>query len=122
VILKIYLKRAYELPSPDDGFRVLVDRVWPRGISKDSLKLDLWLRGIAPSTELRKWFNHDLNRWGAFQGRYLVELKSHQDEIKTLQQLLQQGPVTLVYGTKDKTHNQAVVLRDYLLKIDAHKE
>lgn len=122
MILKIYLKRAYELPSLDDGFRVLVDRVWPRGISKDSLKLDLWLREIAPSTELRKWFNHDLNRWGAFQSRYLVELKSHQDEIKTLQQILQQGPVTLVYGTKDKTHNQAVVLRDYLLKIEAHKE
>jgi uncharacterized protein YeaO (DUF488 family) len=121
-LLKIFIQRAYEDPGPADGYRVLVDRVWPRGRSKETLKLDEWARELAPSTELREWFGHDPKRWIVFQQRYRDELGS--DEMRErLQRLLNDSgnqPVTLVYGAKDEEHNQAIVLRDVLL--DLHRK
>lgn len=114
--MDLRLRRAYEAPGPKDGYRVLVDRVWPRGVSRDAIQIDLWLKQVAPSTELRKWFGHDVANWSGFKSRYRRELKAVDAELKVLREKMQQGPVTLVYGAKDETHNQAVVLRDYLLQ------
>ena len=116
----VRLKRAYEPPADSDGARVLVDRLWPRGVSKAEAKLDLWLKEIAPSTELRKWFGHDPARWSEFQRRYRGELKQRPDEIAELQRLAERGPVTLIYSAHDERHNDAVVLRDFLLKQFEH--
>jgi uncharacterized protein YeaO (DUF488 family) len=113
--MDVQLKRAYEAACVEDGYRVLVDRLWPRGISKESLQIDLWLKEIAPSNELRKWFKHDIAKWPEFQKRYRHELKAADEELKILRERMQAGPLTLVYGAKDKIHNQAVVLRDYLI-------
>ena len=99
---------------------MLVDRLWPRGVSKAEAKLDLWLKEIAPSTELRKWFGHDPARWSEFQRRYADELKQRPDEIAELQRLAERGPVTLIYSAHDERHNDAVVLRDFLLKQFEH--
>jgi uncharacterized protein YeaO (DUF488 family) len=113
---KISIQRAYEDPGPEDGYRVLVDRVWPRGRSKETLKLDQWARELAPSAELREWFGHDPKRWTAFQQRYRDELGSEEMR-ERMQQLLQDSggqQITLVYGAKDEEHNQAIVLRDVL--------
>jgi uncharacterized protein YeaO (DUF488 family) len=119
---KIVIQRAYEEPGEHDGYRVLVDRVWPRGRSKETLKLDEWLRDIAPSAELRKWFGHDPERWAEFQRRYRAELAT--DEMRTLlQQLLSDAGsqrITLVYSARDEEHNQAIVLRDVLVHL--HKK
>jgi uncharacterized protein YeaO (DUF488 family) len=112
--MAIKLKRAYERPEADDGFRVLVDRLWPRGVSKNSAHLDLWLKEIAPSTPLRKWFGHDPKKWKEFRTRYLQELKEHAEEIDELLKHARQETVTLVYGAKDEEHNDAVVLKEYL--------
>jgi uncharacterized protein YeaO (DUF488 family) len=117
--LKIAIQRAYEAPSPDDGYRVLVDRVWPRGRSKETLKLDQWARELAPSTELREWFGHDPDRWAVFQQRYRDELDSEEMR-KLMQQLVSDSggqQITLVYGAKDEEHNQAIVLREVLLHL-----
>lgn len=119
---QIRLKRAYEDKAPGDGYRVLVDRVWPRGRSKETLGLDLWARDLAPSSELRKWFAHDAKRWEGFQQRYREELEDEQKQAQ-MRQLLEQAKgqiITLVYGAKDETHNQAVVLRDVLRKLAGH--
>jgi len=110
----VTIKRAYEPADDHDGFRVLVDRIWPRGMSKSSLKIDLWLKEIAPSTQLRKWFNHDSMKWEVFQRRYLAELQQAGDQLGYLRKQLSNGPLTLIYSAKDKEHNQAVVLRDLL--------
>ena len=118
----IRLKRAYEPPAESDGARVLVDRLWPRGVSKADAKLDLWLKEIAPSTELRKWFGHDPARWSEFQRRYADELKQRPDEIAELQRLAERGPVTLIYSAHDERHNDAVVLRDFLLTQFEHSQ
>ena len=112
--MAIKLKRAYERPEADDGFRVLVDRLWPRGVSKNSAHFDLWLKEIAPSTPLRKWFGHDPKKWKEFHTRYLRELKEHTEEIDELLKHARQETVTLVYGAKDEEHNDAVVLKEYL--------
>lgn len=112
--MAIKLKRAYERPEADDGFRVLVDRLWPRGVSKNSAHFDLWLKEIAPSTPLRKWFGHDPKKWKEFRTRYLRELKEHTEEIDELLKHARQETVTLVYGAKDEEHNDAVVLKEYL--------
>lgn len=105
------IKRVYEAPAADDGTRVLVDRVWPRGVSKEEAKLDLWLKEIAPSTELRKWFGHVPDKYPEFKKRYLQELSGN----PALQQLKEMsGTVTLLYGAKDEVHNQAVVLSGLL--------
>jgi uncharacterized protein YeaO (DUF488 family) len=111
----IKLKRAYDPPSPEDGKRILVDRLWPRGISKEKAALDQWMKEIAPSTELRKWFGHDPKRWTEFRRRYAEELRQHPDLVAKLRSLAKQGTVTLVYAARDETHNDAVVLRGLLL-------
>lgn len=112
--MAILLKRVYEAPGPDDGFRVLVDRLWPRGVSKDSARIDLWLKDIAPSTSLRKWFDHDPAKWNEFSDRYLSELRHNADAAEQLMEQAHRGPVTLVYGAKDKEHTHALVLKAYL--------
>lgn len=111
----VRLKRAYEPPSPDDGTRVLIDRLWPRGVSKDHAALDQWMKDIAPSTELRKWFGHDPAKWDEFRRRYAAELHRHADLLEQLRVLAQKGPVTLVYSAHDELHNDAVELRNVLL-------
>ena len=117
--LQINLKRAYEDKTRSDGYRVLVDRVWPRGRSKETLGLDQWARDLAPSSELRKWFDHDVQRWEEFQLRYRDELKDKEKQ-EQMRQLLAEADgrtITLVYGARDTEHNQAVVLRDALLHL-----
>lgn len=114
----IKLKRIYEPYSKDDGYRVLVDRLWPRGESKEKAHLDLWLKEIAPSTELRKWFGHDPNKWEEFEKRYKKELESKPELFKQLKALLNKHKqVTLLYGARDIEHNDAVVLVKLLEKI-----
>ena len=108
------VKRVYEEPSPKDGFRVLVERLWPRGISKERAALDLWLKDIAPSTELRKWFDHDPEKWKEFSGRYAKELKAQPDLVRQLRQDAKTKTVTLIYGSHDEEHNGALVLKKYL--------
>ncbi|KXK22872.1 MAG: hypothetical protein UZ15_CFX003000807 [Chloroflexi bacterium OLB15] len=112
--MSIQLKRAYVAASADDGYRVLVDRLWPRGISKEQAKVDLWLKEIAPSNDLRKWFEHDPAKWGEFKKRYGQELDSHPDLVKQLADLVKARKVTLVYGAKNEEFNQAVALKEYL--------
>ena len=111
----VKLKRAYERPSAADGTRVLVDRLWPRGIKKADAKVDHWVKELAPSTELRKWFGHDPTRWQEFRRRYAGELRQHNDQVDRLRDLARAGPITLVYAAHDEIHNDAVVLRDILL-------
>ena len=111
----IRLKRAYEEPSPQDGTRVLVDRLWPRGITKERAALDHWAKELAPSTALRKWFHHEPRLWEEFRRRYVEELQHNQEPLDRLRELARQGPVTLVFSARDETHNDAVVLRDILL-------
>jgi uncharacterized protein YeaO (DUF488 family) len=112
--VKTPLKRVYEPPSEADGTRILVDRLWPRGLSKDKAHVDLWLKEIAPSTELRRWFGHAPERWEEFQRRYRAELEANGDAVSELKAALGGGPATLVYGAKDEAHNDAVVLAAYL--------
>jgi uncharacterized protein YeaO (DUF488 family) len=109
------IKRVYEPAEAGDGARVLVDRVWPRGVTKEAAALTLWLKDIAPSTELRKWFGHEPERWEEFRRRYHAELEQDQDALAELRELRGKGRVTLLYGAHDTEHNQAVALRDYLL-------
>ena len=112
------IKRIYEPPERADGFRVLVDRIWPRGVSKGAAHLDLWLKEIAPSTELRKWFGHDPKRWSAFSGKYQKELSEKRDLVRQLKTLeADHGTVTLLYGAHDPSHNQAVVLSHVLKNV-----
>lgn len=110
--MKIRIKRVYEQPDKHDGRRILVDRLWPRGLTKEKASVDLWLKDIAPSTALRKWFGHDPDKWEAFKERYLAELKNNSEPIRLLKQELDKGVVTLVYGAKDKEHNEAVVIQE----------
>ena len=112
--MKPALKRVYEPPSETDGTRILIDRLWPRGLSKDKAHVDLWLKAIAPSTELRQWFGHDPDRWAEFQSRYRAELEANPDAVAELISALRRGPATLVYGARDETRNDAVVLADWL--------
>ncbi|PYD49231.1 DUF488 domain-containing protein [Novacetimonas pomaceti] len=110
----IRTRRVYDPPGPDDGRRVLVDRLWPRGISHERADLTLWLKDIAPSTELRKWFGHDPARWEEFRARYVAELRASPDAVRQILSLPGRGPITLLYGARDTRHNEAVVLADYL--------
>ncbi|MEO9170904.1 MAG: DUF488 family protein [Candidatus Baltobacteraceae bacterium] len=117
MVQEIFLKRAYEPSSRSDGFRVLVDRLWPRGVSKVRLRLDMWAKAVSPSTALRKWFGHDVERWAGFRERYKDELKDP-DARQAIKDILdsaaQSSAITLVYGAKDSEHNEAVVLRAVL--------
>lgn len=117
----IRLKRAYEPAAPDDGQRFLVDRVWPRGVTRDALDIDGWAKEAAPSSELRKWFGHDPSRWNEFQQRYREELASRADVLRPLVDAARKGTVTLVYSARDEQHNQAVVLKDVLDEHLAHQ-
>jgi uncharacterized protein YeaO (DUF488 family) len=113
--MHIRIKRAYQQPDKADGIRILVDRLWPRGLTKEKACVDLWLKDIAPSTELRKWFGHDPDKWTEFQKRYRVELRNNKEQVSLLKQEAAKGTVTLVYGTKDEEHNEAVVLQKLLM-------
>ena len=114
MIPAIRIKRIYEPAAKGDGIRVLVDRVWPRGVTKEKAALDLWLKEIAPSTELRKWFGHDPGRWDEFRMRYRKELDENDEAVGQLNALIAKGPVTLLYSARDAEHNQAAALLDYL--------
>lgn len=110
-------KRIYEEPTPGDGVRILVDRLWPRGVSKDRAKLDLWLKEIAPSTELREWFGHDPKKWIEFQKKYEIELTNNEEPVAELKKIVRQNKaVTLLYAAKDEEHNEAVVITNLLSK------
>ena len=111
--MSIRLKRAYEIPEQGDGFRILVDRLWPRGVSKGSARIDLWLKDIAPSTSLRKWFGHEPLKWLEFKTRYFAELDNNPQSVEQLLVHVRRDTVTLVYGAKDKEHNDAVALLEY---------
>lgn len=108
---RIAIKRIYEPPSPADGRRVLVDRLWPRGVSKAKAQLDAWMKEVAPSPELRRWFDHRPERWPEFRQRYIDELKSNPG-VDTLREMASAGPVTLLYAARDTAHNEAVVLAE----------
>jgi uncharacterized protein YeaO (DUF488 family) len=115
--VSIVAKRIYVPASEADGYRVLVDRLWPRGMSKERARIDLWLRDIAPSTELRRWFGHDVERWQAFVERYEAELESHPELLDRLIELEgSHGAVTLLYAARDEAHNEAQVLADVLAR------
>ena len=110
----IKLKRAYEKPAKDDGERILVERLWPRGLTKEQAKIDLWLKDVAPSAELRKWFGHDPDRWVEFRQRYLKELRQNTDQIRLLKRKAKEGAITLIYAARDEEHNSALVLKQFL--------
>ena len=114
--MNLKIKRAYTPAAAEDGERYLVDRLWPRGVKKESLALTAWLKDVAPSNELRRWFGHDPERWTEFRRRYRAELKKQRTALQPLREALKRGPVTLVYSAHDEAHNQAVVLREYLLE------
>ncbi len=115
----IKVKRVYDECSEDDGVRILVDRLWPRGIGKDELKIDLWLRDIAPSNELRRWFGHRLKRWSEFKRRYHAELEEKKGLIKYIKELeKEKKTITLLYSAKDPIRNNAIALKEYLEKHD----
>lgn len=111
----IHIKRAYDSPSTHDGTRILVDRLWPRGLKKTDAVISQWMKEIAPSNELRRWFGHDPERWEEFRRRYERELEAQGGLLGELRELAKRGPVTLIYSAHDETHNQAVVLRETLL-------
>jgi len=108
----IKIKRVYEKPESEDGIRILVDRLWPRGLTKEKASIDLWLKDIAPSTQLRKWFNHDPEKWNEFKKRYLAELHENKKSVAMLKGQLTNGIVTLIFGAKDEEHNEELVLKE----------
>ncbi len=114
--MMLHLKRVYDTPSPRDGTRILVERLWPRGFTKERAKVDVWLKDVAPSPELRTWFGHDLAKWSDFRRRYLAELKQEpaRTALETLRDYLRKGSVTLLYAAHDEAYNSAVVLYRYL--------
>ena len=112
---RIKLKRAYESPASTDGARILIDRLWPRGVTKTAAAIDQWIKDIAPSTALRKWFDHDPARWKEFRSRYAAEVREQPELLGKLREQARQAPITLVYSAHDEAHNDAVVLRDILL-------
>lgn len=114
-VMDIRTKRVYEPASPQDGFRVLVDRVWPRGMSTERLNADLWLKEVAPSAALRKWFGHDPSKWAEFKRRYFAELDGKAELLKRLLHHAAKGRLTLLFSARDAERNQAVALREYLL-------
>jgi uncharacterized protein YeaO (DUF488 family) len=111
----IKLKRAYDRPTARDGTRVLIDRLWPRGVTKADAAIDQWFKDLAPSTALRKWFGHDPARWQEFRRRYAAEVHEHREMLNQLRTMARRGTITLVFSAHDELHNDAVVLRDLLL-------
>ncbi|GAN96625.1 hypothetical protein Geu3261_0086_012 [Komagataeibacter europaeus NBRC 3261] len=116
----IHVRRVYDPPEPDDGSRVLVDRLWPRGVSRQRADLTIWLKDIAPSTALRQWFGHDPARWDGFRERYIAELQANPQPVRQLLDMARAGPVTLLYGARDTQHNEAVVLAACLHRLLDH--
>jgi len=112
--MQIWLRRAYEPPGERDGVRVLVDRVWPRGVRKETAAIDHWLKDVAPSTALRQWFGHEPHKWDEFKRRYFRELDGRAEAVARLRELVGRGRVTLVFGARDERHNNAVALKEYL--------
>jgi len=112
------VKRVYDQPTHDDGKRILIDRLWPRGLKKEDANVDEWLKEIAPSTELRKWYGHDPNKWSEFKKRYYTELKDKQDIVDSLAGAARKGKVTLLYGSKEPRINNAVALIEYIEKAE----
>lgn len=113
----IQVKRIYVSPNSDEGVRILVDRLWPRGIKKEQAKIDLWLKEIAPSDSLRKWFNHEPEKWEEFKQRYFKELDQKQDLVDQLSQYGKKGKVNFLFSAKNETHNNAVALKEYFLRL-----
>jgi uncharacterized protein YeaO (DUF488 family) len=109
--VSIRLKRAYDPPALEDGLRILVERLWPRGLSKERAAVDRWVKDLAPSTELRRWYSHDESKWPEFRRRYRAELRERPDQLAELRRLAAAGPVTFVYGSRETEHNSATVLR-----------
>ncbi|HEU0196540.1 MAG TPA: DUF488 domain-containing protein [Nevskiaceae bacterium] len=116
----INIKRAYDAPSPGDGLRVLIDRLWPRGVTKDAAKIDEWVKTLAPSTELRKWFGHDPAKFSEFRERYTQELDARKQAVQEVIDLCNKQAVTLVFSARDAVHNNAVVLKEYLERLGGH--
>lgn len=116
--MNIKIKRVYEQPEKKDGQRILVDRLWPRGLTKEKAAVDLWLKEIAPSTELRKWFDHDPEKWQRFRRRYETEIRKKEDLIQVLKQKAQSGTITLIYGARDEKHNEALVLKQFIERME----
>jgi uncharacterized protein YeaO (DUF488 family) len=114
VDMNFKIKRVYEPPAKDDGRRILVDRLWSRGVTKEKASIDLWLKEIAPSTELRKWFGHDPDKWKRFRGRYETEIRHKDDLIKMLKRKVREGTIILIYAARDEKHNEALVLKQFL--------
>ena len=112
--MNIKIKRVYEQPADGDGSRILVDRLWPRGLTKEKAHVDLWLKEIAPTTELRQWFAHDPDKWRGFRERYRTELRNNENLVKVLADKATAGTITLVYAARDEEHNEAVVLKEFL--------
>ena len=112
--MKLKIKRVYETPSTEDGERILVDRLWPRGLTKEKAGIDIWLKEISPTTELRKWFGHDPVKWKEFQKRYCKELVENKEAVNILKDHIKNGTVSFVYGAKDEEHNEALVLKEWL--------
>lgn len=112
--MSVKIKRVYEKPDKEDGFRVLVDRLWPRGLTKEKAAVDLWLKEIAPSNELRKWFGHEPEKWPEFRKKYLQELEKNEGPVLILKDHLTKGTVTLIYAARDQVHNEALVLKELL--------
>jgi len=112
--MEIRLKRIYVKPESDDGFRILVERLWPRGLSKEKAKVDLWLKEVAPSAELRKWFNHDPEKWEEFRARYFLELEHKTEILKTILDISAKRNITFVYASKEEQYNNARALLEYI--------
>ena len=114
----VHIKRAYEAPAPADGARVMIDRLWPRGVKKEALALTEWDKDLSPSDELRHWFNHEPERWDEFRRRYAAELRQHVDRFESLRERARQGTLTLVYAAHNEQVNNAVAMREFLLNPD----
>jgi len=112
--MNIRIKRVYEKPAKEDGQRILVDRLWPRGLTKEKAKIDCWAKSLAPSTELRRWYGHDPGKWDEFKSRYYKELQADPETLRELSARLRRGPATFLYGSKEERLNNAVALREYL--------
>jgi len=111
----VRLKRVYEEPEAADGTRILVDRLWPRGVKKEAAAIDFWAKELAPTSNLRKWFRHDPNRWAEFKRRYTAELRENAEGLDEFRTLARRGPITLIYAARDQEHNEAVIIRDMLV-------
>ena len=112
--MKIAVKRVYEKPGPEDGTRILVDRLWPRGLSREKAKIDVWLKSVAPSNELRKWYQHDVDKWDEFRRRYFTELDKAADAVAELLEYVRKGTVTFLFSAKEARYNNAEALKDYI--------